>query len=126
MNKPPSGARATQIAFLKALEALALAAEDVERNPTREILLMAEARDRESSADWEGAERILQEILALVGAEGNEGCIAKALEGFGDALNAIGRTQEAESAHQEGRALRRRIESGVGLGGIDPAGGRRA
>ena len=48
-----------------ALEALAMAAEEAERNPTPDLLLGMEADQCEEAGDWDGAEAARRKVLAL-------------------------------------------------------------
>jgi hypothetical protein len=95
-------------ALSKALGALALAAEEAEQNPPPDQLLMREAADREAHADWDGAEHLRREILALLSAGGNEGCIAKAHLELSELFQLRGRLDAAwESALAASAGARR-------------------
>ncbi|MCL4178404.1 MAG: hypothetical protein KJ072_11770 [Verrucomicrobia bacterium] len=100
-------------AFSKSLEALALAAEELERNPTRDMQLMKEAADREARADWDGAERIRQEILALRETEENEGCLAKAHLDLSELFQLRGRLDAAWESALEASAAARQFGSSM-------------
>jgi tetratricopeptide (TPR) repeat protein len=61
-----------------ALDALAVAAEEAEQNPTPALQSKQEAAEREAHGDWAGAEACYRKVLALEELTGNAGLVCKA------------------------------------------------
>jgi hypothetical protein len=89
------------------------AADEAEKNPTPDLLLMQTADECEARGDWVGAEKARQEVLVLQERSGNLGLIAKAhldLSGF---WSLLGKSDAARTAALAATAAARRAELDV-------------
>ncbi len=80
-----------------ALEMLATAAEDAERNPTPQLTLKMEAGDCEHRGDWQGAEACYRKVLALEESTGNHAAICKAHYDLSNLFLLLGDLEKADA-----------------------------
>ena len=78
-----------------AMQALMMAAEEAQRNPTPSVIAKEEAAECESQSDWAGAEAAYRRALALEEATLSFGLIAKTQMDLSKLLRLVGRLGEA-------------------------------
>jgi len=90
-----------------ALDVLAAAAEQAEKNPTPQLTLRQEAGECEARGDWVGAEARYRKVLALEEATGNHGLITKAHLDLSKLFFLIGDLERADACAQAATAAAR-------------------
>jgi len=90
-----------------ALNALAAAAEEAEKNPTPELELKQEAAECEAHGDWAGAEACYRKVLVLEEAAGNGGLICKAHYDLSRLFLLIGDLDKADACARAATAAAR-------------------
>jgi tetratricopeptide (TPR) repeat protein len=92
------------------MQALMLAAEEAERNPTPEMQLQLEADELEATGQWAAAEINRREILRLAESGGNPAIVAKAQLDLSHHLRWRGRIEDATGYAQAATESARRSD----------------
>ena len=96
-----------------ALDALLIAAEEAEKNPTPQILLKQEIAERETRNDWPGVESLYHKVLALEEATDNHALITKAHLDLSRLFFLLGDLDRAEASAKAATTAAR--SSGIGV-----------
>jgi len=93
-----------------ALDALRIAAEQAEKNPSPELLFKMEAGDCEARGDWAGAEACYRKVLSIQEAAGNFALIFKAHHELGRLFLLVGDLEKAETCARAATAAARQTD----------------
>lgn len=93
-----------------ALDALRIAAEEAEKNPSPELVFKMEASDCEARADWAGAEAAYRKVLSIQEATGNFVLISKTHCELGRLFLLVGDLEKAEACARAATATARQTD----------------